>query len=60
MFSDLLRQDREWWGLSVEEAGRRLRVSLGRYRQLEAGEAWSDWVTYDRICRAFGWPRSLR
>jgi transcriptional regulator with XRE-family HTH domain len=37
MFGDLLRQDRQRSGRTVEEAARRLGVSIREYRELEAG-----------------------
>jgi transcriptional regulator with XRE-family HTH domain len=60
MFSDLLRADRERYGLTVEQAARRLRVSPVVYRKLEAGSGRPEWATYDRIAAALGWPRSFR
>ena len=60
MFSDLLRGDRERSGLTVEQAARRLGVPAVAYRQLEGGEWWPDWTTYDRVAAAFGWSRSFR
>jgi transcriptional regulator with XRE-family HTH domain len=60
MFSDLLRQDRDRSGLSLDEAARRLRFSPERLWELEGGTAWPDWETYDRIATTFGWPRSFR
>jgi cytoskeletal protein RodZ len=42
MFSDLLRQDRERAGLTVELAARRLGVPLGSYVKLEAGDRWPN------------------
>ncbi len=59
MFSDLLRRDRERSGLSIGQAAGRLGITLAAYGQLEAGERWPSWETYDRICEAFGWPRSF-
>ncbi|MGI8617339.1 MAG: helix-turn-helix domain-containing protein [Actinomycetota bacterium] len=59
MFSDLLRRDRERARLTVNQAARRFGVPPGAYRQLEAGERWPSWETYDRIATAFGWPRSF-
>jgi transcriptional regulator with XRE-family HTH domain len=38
MFSDLLRQDRERAGLTIQQAARRLGVSPMAYGRLEAGE----------------------
>jgi transcriptional regulator with XRE-family HTH domain len=52
------REDRKHAGLTVEQAARRLRISLSGYRELKAGERWSSWETYERICGLFGWPRS--
>jgi transcriptional regulator with XRE-family HTH domain len=59
MFSDLLRTDRERSGLTVEQAARRLSVLTVAYRELEAGERWPSWETYDRIAAAFGWPQTF-
>jgi transcriptional regulator with XRE-family HTH domain len=60
MFSDLLRRDRERYGLSPEQAARTLGVSQSVYRALEAAERRPDWETFDRIERLFGWPRTFR
>jgi transcriptional regulator with XRE-family HTH domain len=60
MFSDLLRGDREPSGLTIEQAARRLGVPLVAYGNLEDGERWPSWETYDRVATAFGWPRSFR
>jgi transcriptional regulator with XRE-family HTH domain len=60
MFSDLLHQDRERAGLTVEQAARRLGVSADAYRKLEAGEQWPSWETYYRIAAAFDWPQTFR
>jgi transcriptional regulator with XRE-family HTH domain len=57
---DLLRRDCERAGLSVEQAARRLGVTTAANRDLEAGERWPSWKTYDRIASAFEWPRSFR
>jgi DNA-binding XRE family transcriptional regulator len=59
MFSDLLRGDRERYGLTGEHAARRLGVTAAAYRALEAAEQWPEWETYDRIERLFGWPRTF-
>jgi DNA-binding XRE family transcriptional regulator len=60
MFGDLLCRDRERASLSPEQAARRFGVSRAPYRALEAGERWPEWETYDRICKTFGWPQTLR
>ena len=59
MFSDLLRQDRERVGLTVNQAARRLGASPVLYAKLKAGERWPGWEAYDGIERLFGWPRSF-
>jgi transcriptional regulator with XRE-family HTH domain len=59
MFADLLRADRERFGLSTGQAASRIGISPAEYRRLEAGDRWPSWEAYDRICRAFGWPRSF-
>ena len=33
-------------------------VSVREYRELEAGERWPDHVTWDRICKLYGWPQT--
>jgi transcriptional regulator with XRE-family HTH domain len=38
----MLAEDRERAGWSVEQAARRLGVSAGIYREIEAGERWSS------------------
>jgi hypothetical protein len=30
------------------------------YRELESGERWPSFDTYDRICKLFGWPQTFR
>jgi transcriptional regulator with XRE-family HTH domain len=55
----MLEHDRKQAGLSVEQAARRLRVSVREYRELEAGERWSDWETFDRICKLYCWPQTF-
>lgn len=42
MFSDILRQDHERHGLSIDQAARRIGVSPVLYRKLEAGERWAE------------------
>jgi transcriptional regulator with XRE-family HTH domain len=59
MFADLLRQDRERSGLTVEQAASRFGVTPAAYRALEASGRWPAWETYDRIAETFGWPRSF-
>jgi hypothetical protein len=36
-----------------------LGVGIREYRELEAGERWPNWETFDRICKVFGWPQTF-
>jgi transcriptional regulator with XRE-family HTH domain len=46
-------------GLTIEQAARRLGVSVREYREIEAGERVPGWETFDRICRLFGGPQTF-
>jgi DNA-binding XRE family transcriptional regulator len=59
IFSDKLERDRKRWGLTVGQAAWRFGVRPSEYRQLEAGERWPSFETYDRICKFFGWPQTF-
>jgi hypothetical protein len=45
-------------GMRECRAAWRFRVSVREYRELEAGERWPDYVTWDRICKLYGWPQT--
>ena len=55
----MLAEDRRRAGWSVEQAARRLGVSIGAYRELEAGDRSPNFETWDRICRLFGWAQTF-
>jgi hypothetical protein len=59
VFADKLRRDRERWGLSVVQAAAHFDVRPSEYRELEAGERWPSFDTYDRMCELFGWPQTF-
>jgi transcriptional regulator with XRE-family HTH domain len=59
MFTDMLKRDRERWGMSEAQAARRFGVTLRAYREIEAGERFLEFDTYDAICKLFGWPQSF-
>jgi transcriptional regulator with XRE-family HTH domain len=59
MLQKMLENDRTRAGWSVEQAARRLGVSGREYWELEAGERWPSFETYDRICKLFGWPKTF-
>ncbi len=59
-FTEMLKWDRKRSGMSEAQAVRRFRVSVHTYREIEAGERFLDFATYDAICKTFGWPTSLR
>jgi transcriptional regulator with XRE-family HTH domain len=59
MFGDMLRRDRERWGLSVAQAAWRFGVRPSEYREIEAGTRWPDFDTYGCIAELFGWPEAF-
>jgi Helix-turn-helix domain len=59
MFVKMLLRDRVRWGRIGAQAARRIGLSLGAYRQIEAGERLLDFATYDAICKLFGWPQAF-
>jgi len=58
MLSTMLADDRRRAGWSEADAARHLRVSVRTYRELEAGDR-SPNLTWDRICKTFGWPQTF-
>ena len=50
----MMRVDRERLGLSVARASWLLRVSVRRNRELEDGERYPDYETWDRCARCTG------
>jgi DNA-binding XRE family transcriptional regulator len=59
MLTDMLRRDRERWGVSEAKAARRFGISLRTYRGIEAGEELFDFDAYSAMCRLFGWPQAF-
>jgi Helix-turn-helix domain len=59
MFANLLRRDRERWGLSVGQAAWRFGLRVAENRELEAGTRSPSFETYDRVCKLFGWPQAF-
>jgi hypothetical protein len=55
----MLEQDRKRAGWSVGQASWRLGVSASAYRKLEVGARSATFETWDRICKAFGWPQTF-
>ena len=58
-FPDMLRRDRERWGMRECQAAWRFGISVREYRELEAGERSPTFETWDRICKLFGWPHTF-
>jgi hypothetical protein len=58
-FHDVLRREREQWGMRMAEAAWRFGVTVREYRELEAGERWPTFETWDRICKLYGWPQTF-
>ncbi len=58
-FPDMLRRDRERWGMGESQAAWRFGVSRPEYRELEAGTRLPTFETWDRICKLYGWPQTF-
>ena len=58
-FPDMLRRDRERWGMRECQAAWRFGVTVRKYRELEAGERFPDLDTWDRISKLYGWPKTF-
>jgi len=56
-FPSMMERDRKREGLRVCRAAWLIGVSVREYRELEAGGRFPDSVTWERMCRVFGWPR---
>jgi hypothetical protein len=56
-FPAMMERDRKREGLRVCRAAWLLGVNVREYRELEAGERFPDSVTWERICKLYGWPR---
>jgi predicted transcriptional regulator len=59
MFSDMLLRDRQREGLRLARAAWLLGVSVRELREIEAGERYPSFDTYDRIEKLFGWPQAF-
>jgi DNA-binding XRE family transcriptional regulator len=60
MLGDLLKRDRERWGMTQGQAARRFGLSLPTYRKVESGaEKLFDFDAYSAIAELFGWPRTF-
>lgn len=60
MLPAMLEHDRTQAGWSVGQAAWRLGVSVREYRELEVGARPPNFETWDRICKAVGWPQTFR
>ena len=58
-FPEMLRRDRERWGMRERQAAWRFGVSLPEYRELEAGTPLPTFETWERICKLYGWPQTF-
>jgi DNA-binding XRE family transcriptional regulator len=59
MLPGMLEHERTRAGWSTGRAAWELGVSIGEYRELEAGERSPNWETFDRICKLYGWPQTF-
>ena len=61
MLPDMLKRDRERWGMTPGEAGWRLGITPRReYDAIEALERPPNADQYEAICEFFGWPDARR
>ena len=59
LMGNLMRRGREQVSLSLEQAAQRVGVTSRLYRDMETGEVWPSYETYERICDLFGWPQTF-
>ena len=55
----MLKQNRERAELSQHQAAAKIRVSVGTYRRIEAGEEYPTSDAFDAMCDLFGWPQTV-
>jgi predicted transcriptional regulator len=59
VFPSLLAEDRRRHGFTVGQVAWLLGVKPREYQELEAGERFPDFDTWDRICKLYGWPQTF-
>jgi hypothetical protein len=57
--ADMLRRDREPWGMRVPEDATRFGVSVREYRELNVGDRSPTFETWDRICKLYRWQQTF-
>jgi hypothetical protein len=55
----MLEEDRRRGGVTVGQVAWRLGVKPKEYQELEGGRSFSDFDTWDRICKLYGWPQTF-
>jgi len=55
----MMQCDQKRGGLRICRAAWLVGVSVREYRELEAGERWPCFETWDRICKLYGWPQTF-
>jgi hypothetical protein len=58
-FPTMMERDRKREGLRVCRAAWLIGLTVREYREIEAGEVFPDFKTWERMCALFGWPRSF-
>ena len=53
----MLRRGRARRGFTVGQVAWRLGISVHAYRELEDGDRFPDFDTWDCMCKLFGWPQ---
>jgi hypothetical protein len=55
----MMQRDRKREGLRVCRAAWLVGITVQHYRKLEAGERFTEFETWDRICKLYGWPQTF-
>ena len=55
----MMIRDRARLGFTIGQAAWSIGVSPREYRELEAGERWPNYATWERMCEVFGWPQAF-
>jgi hypothetical protein len=55
----MMRRDRKREGLRVCRAAWLIGVTVGEYREMEAGDLVPEFDVWDRLCELYGWPQTF-
>jgi hypothetical protein len=58
-YPSMMQRDRKREGLRVCRAAWLIGVTVGEYREMEAGDLVSEFDVWDRLCELYGWPQTF-